>query len=332
MTERPPIPDAMLAKWRRIVTILADIVGAPSALVMKTEPPDHFVYVANEHPESPYAVGDNFTLNSGLYCDHVLRERSELLVRDALVEPDWRENPDLDVGMSFYLGLPLSWPDGGLFGTICVLDRAVNEAAIRYRSLLAEFMQVIDTDLAMLVEMAERARLEQALQTSHDQLEKRVAARTRELETANRALRGREAELEDVNTALRILLERVETGRAELEEGVSRNIAELVLPHLEKLKGMALPEHAASLVALADANLHDITSGFSGALAAQLARLTPTEVEVAQLVMLGRSTKEIAEALARETSTIDFHRNNIRKKLGLRSQGVTLRSYLSSLR
>ena len=332
MSQRPPIPDAMLVKWRRIVTILAEIVGAPSALVMKTEPPDHFVCVANDHPDSPYRVGDNFTLNTGLYCDHVLRERSELLVRDATREPDWSANPDLDVGMSFYLGLPLSWPDGGLFGTICVLDREVNETAVRYRTLLAEFMKVIDTDLAMLVDMAERARLEAELLKSHDELERRVRARTSELEIANRALRGREAELQDVNTALRILLERVETGRAELEESVSKTIAELVTPHLEKLKRMALPEHAASLVTMADANLRDITSGFSGELAAKLAQLTPTEVEVAQLVMLGRSTKEIADALARETSTIDFHRNNIRKKLGLRSQGVTLRSYLTSLR
>lgn len=59
---------------------------------------------------------------------------------------------------------------------------------------------------------------------------------------------------------------------------------------------------------------------------------SPCEVEVAQLVMLGRSAKEIADALARETGAIDFHRNNIRNKLGLRSQGVTLRSHLSLLR
>ena len=59
--------------------------------------------------------------------------------------------------------------------------------------------------------------------------------------------------------------------------------------------------------------------------------LTATEAEIAQLVMRGKTTKEIAETLSRATRTVDFHRNNIRGKLGL-SRGESLRSYLLSIR
>lgn len=48
------------------------------------------------------------------------------------------------------------------------------------------------------------------------------------------------------------------------------------------------------------------------------------------MVMNGQTTKDIAKALSRETSTIDFHRNNIRRKLGLDAR-VNLRSHLLSL-
>ena len=55
------------------------------------------------------------------------------------------------------------------------------------------------------------------------------------------------------------------------------------------------------------------------------------EAEVAHLVMRGLTTKDIAATLSRAPSTIDFHRHNIRDKLGV-ARGVTLRAYLLSIR
>ena len=49
------------------------------------------------------------------------------------------------------------------------------------------------------------------------------------------------------------------------------------------------------------------------------------------MVMFGKTTKDIAKALSRETSTIDFHRNNIRRKLGLEGRDQNLRSHLLSI-
>ena len=59
--------------------------------------------------------------------------------------------------------------------------------------------------------------------------------------------------------------------------------------------------------------------------------MTPTELEVAKLVVQGQTTKMIAEVLNTATSTVDFHRNNIRRKVGIRSSRVNLRTYLTSL-
>jgi hypothetical protein len=315
---KPAIPEATIAKWQRIVDLAARIVDVPSSLVMKTEPPDHSVLVSSNTDGNPYRVGMSFELNSKLYCYSVLRKCEELLVRDAYRQAAWRDNQDLEHGMSFYIGYPLAWPDGTLFGTICVLDRRENEKAILHRDLLIEFCRLVEGDLALLTEMAERKRLESELQAALQQLERRVEERTRELE--------------DTNTALRVLLSQVESSRLAFEEKILRQIETLVVPHIARLRQSRRScQSDQAYLDILDANLRKITSSFANKLVAAFERLTPTETEIAQLVIAGKSTKDIAQALSRETSTIDFHRNNIRRKLGLENKRVNLRNHLLSL-
>jgi c-di-GMP phosphodiesterase len=304
-SQKPAIPDKVIAKWQRIVDLLAGVLHVPAGLVMRAAPPDHLVLVSSAGAENPYTPGMAFTLHSGLYCDAVMDNRAPLLVRDAAREPEWQTNPDLVHGMTFYLGYPLTWPDGSIFGTICVLDGRDNDLAIRYGQLLGEFSRVIDGDLALLVEMAERKRLLGELELAREELEARVATRTSELTAANRRLKEREHELEEVNVALRVLLNQVEKSKAEVGEQLVRNMAELVLPHLDKLKSKVRDAETATYAALIEQNIRAITTPLARRLSTEFASLTPTEVEIAQLVMQGKSTKEIARALSRAPSTID---------------------------
>jgi DNA-binding CsgD family transcriptional regulator len=66
-------------------------------------------------------------------------------------------------------------------------------------------------------------------------------------------------------------------------------------------------------------------------LSSKLIRLSPTEIQVINLIKQGKTTKEIAETMNLATSTIDFHRNNIRGKFGIKNKKINLTSYLSTL-
>lgn len=328
---KPLIPEDMLAGWQRVVDLMARSLGVPAGLIMRLAPPEHRVFVTSSGSDNPYHEGMGFVLNSGLYCDRVMADRSLLVVPDATREDEWAENPDIDHGMTFYMGLPLTWPDGSLFGTICVLDRQDNARAVSCRDLMDAFKEVVDGDLKLLIELAERKRVEAALQEAHQFLEVRIAERTRDLTRANADLRRREQELEETNTALKVLIQKIELAKREVEERIVWNVNEQVVPYVEKLKRLTNDDRALAYLSLLEGNIREIASALPGRLSTTFSSLTPTEIEVAKLIIQGRSSKEIADLMSIATSTINFHRDNIRKKVGVKGSNVSLRSYLLSL-
>ena len=50
-------------------------------------------------------------------------------------------------GMTSYLGFPITWPNGDIFGTICVLDCKRHDYNYLYRKLLLHRRDVLQTDL-----------------------------------------------------------------------------------------------------------------------------------------------------------------------------------------
>jgi transcriptional regulator with GAF, ATPase, and Fis domain len=145
-----PVPPEIIQKWQEIVNLTAEIMHVPSALIMRIEPPDIKVFVSSETNANPYERGELACLDTGLYCETVMNTRRLLLVPDARTDEQWRSNPDIKLGMISYLGVPIVWPDGEVFGTICVLDRRPNEYSEVYRNLLLQWRDVLQADLRSL--------------------------------------------------------------------------------------------------------------------------------------------------------------------------------------
>ena len=78
-------------------------------------------------------------------------------------------------------------------------------------------------------------------------------------------------------------------------------------------------------------NLNDIISPFVCGVSIKLLNFTPTELQVANLVKQRKTNKDIASIFNLSAKTIEFHRDNNRKKLGISNRKINLRTHLLSL-
>ena len=138
-------------------------------------------------------------------------------------------------------------------------------------------------------------------------------------------------ELEEMNSALKVLLKRREQDKREVENNLLTNVRDLVMPNLERLKKISSDKKQMAFLNILEGNLTNIISPFTRRLNAQYLSLSPTEIQVANLVKDGKTSKEIAGLMNLSPRTIEFHRDRIRKKVGIKNEKANLRSFLLSL-
>jgi len=192
------IPPELSQKWQEVVDIVADIMRVPAALVVRAEPPDFVILVASESEGNPFERGGRESLNSGVYCEAVMKTRQPLLIPNALADPAWSRSPDLKMGMISYLGFPIVWPSGDIFGTICVLDSKENTYGQLYDRLLMQFRAVIEADLRLLCSFdAQMAREARARLEESESARRVILATLGELRRAEEGLQASQQKLKE---------------------------------------------------------------------------------------------------------------------------------------
>jgi len=154
------------------------------------------------------------------------------------------------------------------------------------------------------------------LKRAQDKLEQKVLDRT--------------TELEEINIALKVLLKKREEDQTVFEQRVLANVTDLVAPYLVKLEKSRLNDQQRLLLEILKSNISELTSSFIHKFSAKFIKLTPMEIQVADLIRQGKMTKEIAEIMNLAPGTVNIHRKNIRKKLGITHTKANLQSILSS--
>jgi PAS domain-containing protein/DNA-binding CsgD family transcriptional regulator len=151
-----------------------------------------------------------------------------------------------------------------------------------------------------------------------------------EFRTAVAELRNKSLHLEEVNTALKVLLQHRQNDRREIEEWIAGNIKTLISPYMNKLKNTKLKAEQKAYVNILESHLTEIASPFLTNMTNRHPNLTPREIQIADLVKEGKSAKEIAQILNIALYTVQNYRKRLRKKFTLRSKDKNLRSHLLS--
>jgi PAS domain S-box-containing protein len=173
-------------------------------------------------------------------------------------------------------------------------------------------------------DISEGVKDKEALKKAHDELEHRVKERTKELQIKTKSL-------EETNIALKVLLKKRVEDKEEIQDNVMTNVKELIAPFFKKIKKTKLDDQQKLFFGIIESNLNEIISPFTRKMSLKYLNLTPTEIRIANLIKYGSSSKEIAELMNVSPRTVETHRKNIRRKIGLEGKRVNLRSYLLSL-
>src|SRR5437879_13439737 len=98
------VPSESIRKWQEIVNLLAEIMHVPSASIMRVDLPHIKVFVSSTSEGNPCEPG---ALDTGPYCETVMKTGQPLLIPDALENEAWKANPHVKLGMISYLGVPI---------------------------------------------------------------------------------------------------------------------------------------------------------------------------------------------------------------------------------
>jgi DNA-binding CsgD family transcriptional regulator len=150
-----------------------------------------------------------------------------------------------------------------------------------------------------------------------------------ELQETNRQLTLERQALQESNTAMRIVLARIEQEKEEIHQDIRTNVEKILMPILQAL-GSQLPPTQKKYTEMLQANLEEITSPFISHLSSSYHSLTPTEIAICNMIRNGLRTKEIAQIRGISTATINRHREHIRRKLKLTNSEANLATYLQS--
>ena len=104
----------------------------------------------------------------------------------------------------------------------------------------------------IIEDITKRRDTEEALQKVHNELEQQVADRTAQLDRKTERLM-------ETNVALKILLEKREEDKKELEEKVMFNVKKLIHPYLEKLRMRCAEDSQKAFLKIIQSNLDEVT-------------------------------------------------------------------------
>ncbi len=192
--------------------------------------------------------------------------------------------------------------------------------------------------------ITEQKKAREELARYRKQLETLVQARTAELARTNAQLREeieRRAEatqklrtssdsLQEMNTAMRVLLDKRTEDHQRAEEIIRTSLKELIDPYLERLESSELRGSQKQLLDVIRLNLDEVAGSSMPELSSKYYMLSPNEVQVVNLIRKGKTTKEMSRLLNLSIRTIEAYRNSIRKKFNLKNKKINLRTYLSS--
>ncbi|MBW3695978.1 GGDEF domain-containing protein [Vibrio sp. T187] len=145
-------PDSIdLAKWQQTVDIISELYNSACGTIVQFRQNEFNVVVASLNEDNFLKSGDSWPWEMHSFCRKIAESQEKLYVHNAKDDDLWKDAPAVQDGpVRSYCGLPIYWPNGKIFGTICVIDTKATHYNQTLQSVLYQLCQLITADLQML--------------------------------------------------------------------------------------------------------------------------------------------------------------------------------------
>lgn len=169
------IEPSMQNKWQKLLDLFSEMIELPIVLIMQLHQADLEVIARSGHEAEIYRKDVILPLTRSSYSKTVINSRESLTVSNAELDQKWRDSPDLALGLVAYIGFPIFWPSGEMFGTICAWDVHERQFPSWSGKLLGQYAEIIQEDLSKIDDLndlkkaqAEQVKSEKLLRESEE--------------------------------------------------------------------------------------------------------------------------------------------------------------------
>ena len=146
-----PHPLLQIEKWQETVNLLASLYSSKCGVIVQYLDGQFKAIAVSNNPDNFLSKDDSWSDEIRSFCREIMETNKEVYVSDAASDPKWScVEPVKDGPVRSYLGYPIFWPNGKLFGTICVIDTKATEYDQTFVALLGQFRDLISKDLNLI--------------------------------------------------------------------------------------------------------------------------------------------------------------------------------------
>ncbi|WP_394145532.1 sensor domain-containing diguanylate cyclase [Vibrio atypicus] len=149
-----------LSKWQEIVDLLSELYHSSTGAIVQFRQQEFNVVVSSSNQENFLPPDTKWPWEMKSFCRHIMETNQELYIPCPISDDFWRNAPAVCEGpVRSYCGIPIHWPNGDMFGTICVIDTKPTEYPKTLTTLLNQMARLVESDIEKSCQLQEMKEL-----------------------------------------------------------------------------------------------------------------------------------------------------------------------------
>ena len=150
IVEFPP-EELDFDKWQRLVNMMATLYDAASGVIVQYRDDTFNVVATSDNDDNFLHTNSNWPWEMKSFCRRIVETNDKLYVSNAKASKEWGVVPPVSEGpVRSYLGYPLYWPDGSLFGSFCVIDTKPSDYSSALIEMLGQLKLIVEGELKLI--------------------------------------------------------------------------------------------------------------------------------------------------------------------------------------